>query len=81
MSTQEREFEVIVWGATGFTGRLVAEYLLERCGAAGDLRWAIGGRSAGQAGEAARRAGPRDSALDTSALPIVVGDGPRRRNR
>ena len=40
-----REFDIIVWGATGFTGALVAEYLLERYGVGRDLRWAIAGRS------------------------------------
>ena len=38
-----REFDVIVFGATGFTGRLVAEYLNEEYGA--DLNWAMAGRS------------------------------------
>lgn len=39
----EREFDLVVFGATGFTGRLVAEYL-QLSGAAG-ARWAIAGRS------------------------------------
>jgi short subunit dehydrogenase-like uncharacterized protein len=39
----DREFDLIVFGATGFTGRLVAEYL-HLSGAAG-ARWAIAGRS------------------------------------
>ena len=39
-----REFEVIVYGATGFTGRLVAEYLLQRYGVGKDLAWAMAGR-------------------------------------
>lgn len=39
----DREFELIVYGATGFTGRLVAEYLLDRHPA---RRWALAGRSA-----------------------------------
>ena len=43
MGTQDREFDLIVFGATGFTGRLVAEYL-HLSGAAG-ARWAIAGRS------------------------------------
>jgi nucleoside-diphosphate-sugar epimerase len=30
--SRDREFDVIVYGATGFTGRLVAEYLAERYG-------------------------------------------------
>ncbi|MBW8848062.1 MAG: saccharopine dehydrogenase NADP-binding domain-containing protein [Burkholderiales bacterium] len=39
----DKEFDLIVFGATGFTGRLVAEYL-HLSGAAG-ARWAIAGRS------------------------------------
>ncbi|MFW2853013.1 saccharopine dehydrogenase family protein [Sphingomonas sp. TX0543] len=39
-----REFDVIVYGATGFTGRLVAEYLQQTYGADGP-KWAMAGRS------------------------------------
>lgn len=39
-----RDFDLIVYGATGFTGRLVAEYLAQRY-ADGSVRWAIAGRS------------------------------------
>jgi short subunit dehydrogenase-like uncharacterized protein len=39
------EFDIIVHGATGFTGRLVAEHLLARYGATGPIRWALSGRS------------------------------------
>lgn len=42
----ERIFDVVVFGATGFTGGLVAEYLA-RSGAR-DARWAIAGRSVGK---------------------------------
>ncbi|HYD88171.1 MAG TPA: saccharopine dehydrogenase NADP-binding domain-containing protein [Vitreimonas sp.] len=42
MSAQE--FDVVVYGATGFTGRLVAEHLLRTYGADGDVRWAMAGR-------------------------------------
>jgi short subunit dehydrogenase-like uncharacterized protein len=44
----DREFDVIVWGATGFTGRLVAEYLNERYGLGGSVAWAIAGRNQGK---------------------------------
>jgi short subunit dehydrogenase-like uncharacterized protein len=40
-----RTYDVVVYGATGFTGRLVAEYLLARCSAGKDVRWALAGRS------------------------------------
>jgi short subunit dehydrogenase-like uncharacterized protein len=42
---RDREFDVIVFGATGFTGRLVAEYLAGRYGVDGDVSWAMAGRS------------------------------------
>ena len=42
----KRPFDIIVYGATGFTGKLVAEYLLEHYGLKNDLfNWAIAGRS------------------------------------
>lgn len=41
----DQKFDVIIWGATGFTGRLVAEYLLDKYGLDGDLKWAIAGRN------------------------------------
>ncbi len=42
----DREFDIVVYGATGFTGHLVAQYLLRRYGIGGDLKWSIAGRSA-----------------------------------
>ena len=54
VSAPEREFDVVVWGATGFAGRLTAQYLLERYGTS--LRWALGGRNRAKL-EAVRRRG------------------------
>ena len=65
----DRQFDVIVYGATGFTGTLVAEYLLREYGADGDLRWAIAGRSRDKLEQVRRDLG--DSA---QALPIAVAD-------
>ena len=45
MESTSTEFDIIVWGATGFTGRLVVEYLLETYGVDKTLRWAIAGRN------------------------------------
>jgi len=42
---KKREYDVIIWGATGFTGRLVAEYYLKQYGLDGKLKWAMAGRS------------------------------------
>jgi len=47
MSTSSAEFDIIVWGATGFTGRLVAEYLA-RTHDTHRARWALAGRDLGK---------------------------------
>lgn len=39
------EFDIIVYGATGYTGRLVAEYLSQEYADDSGLRWAMAGRS------------------------------------
>ncbi len=39
------EFDVIVYGATGYTGRLVAEYLHQTYGNGSDVNWAMAARS------------------------------------
>lgn len=40
----KKEFDVVIWGATGFTGRLVAEHLSRRLSPEPGKRWAIAGR-------------------------------------
>ena len=63
-----REFDIIVYGATGYTGRLVAEYLVETYGPAGKLRWAMAGRSADKLAEV------RDLIGAPADTPLVVAD-------
>ena len=62
----QKEFDIVVHGATGFTGRLVIEYLLAR----GDtgLRWAMGGRSLD------KLAAVRDEVGAPASTPLVVTD-------
>ncbi len=61
--------DIVLWGGSGFVGKLVAEHLYQHYGVDGSLRWAIGGRSK-QELEATR------ASLGTGAaeLPILVGD-------
>lgn len=40
-----KRFDIAVHGATGFTGRLVAEYLAQHYPAGSGLRWALSGRN------------------------------------
>jgi short subunit dehydrogenase-like uncharacterized protein len=46
-SASDRELDLVLFGATGFTGRLTAEYLARHVGRQGPdgLRWALAGRS------------------------------------
>ena len=63
-----REFDVIVYGATGYTGRLVAEYLAQTYGVGGDVSWAMAGRSAD------KLAAVRDEIGAPAETPLVVAD-------
>src|SRR3569833_153697 len=45
-----REFDAVVFGSTGYTGRLVAEHLLKTYGVGGQVNWAMAGRSAAKLG-------------------------------
>lgn len=69
MPAESRELDIVVWGATGFTGRLVAEYLVERYGAQADFRWALGGRDRGKL-EAVRA----QLGAAAAELPLIIGD-------
>ena len=44
MPLPNKPFDIVVFGASGYTGRLVAEYL-EVEYAESDLKWAMAGRS------------------------------------
>jgi uncharacterized protein YbjT (DUF2867 family) len=64
MPTESREFDIIVYGATGYTGRLVAEYLKDKTG----LKWAMAGRSLSKLEEV------RDLIGAASDTDLIVAD-------
>ncbi|MCY3640467.1 MAG: saccharopine dehydrogenase NADP-binding domain-containing protein, partial [Gammaproteobacteria bacterium] len=65
----DKEFDVLLWGATGFTGRLTAQHLADRYGVDGEeLRWTIGGRNLEKL-EAVRTA---LNAADGQLTPVVA---------
>lgn len=64
----ERIYDVIVYGATGFTGRLVAEHMLAKYGAGSDVRWAIAGRSRAKLEQIRREIGAPEN------LPLVLAN-------
>ncbi len=61
----DREFDVVVYGATGFTGRLVAEYI---AATHPGIRWAMAGRSQ------AKLESVRDEMGVPADTPLIVAD-------
>lgn len=58
------KFDIVVYGASGFTGRLVAEYLASRSGEPRDLKWAMAGRSLDKLAQVRDEIGaPKDTPL------------------
>src|SRR3954452_21379925 len=62
------KFDIVVYGATGFTGRLVAEYLAARYKGDGNLKWAMAGRSKD------KLASVRDAIGAAADTPLIVAD-------
>lgn len=75
-ASNDPEFHVVVFGATGFTGRLVAAHLLETYGVDGvagagttpPIRWALAGRNPQRLSAVRSELGAPDS------LPLIVAD-------
>jgi short subunit dehydrogenase-like uncharacterized protein len=61
-----RDFDILIYGATGFTGKLVAEYMLEQYGT--NLNWGMAGRSKSKLEEV------RDAIGAPTDTPLVVCD-------
>jgi short subunit dehydrogenase-like uncharacterized protein len=65
--SRDREFDIVLFGATGFTGALTAAYLAEH--APDGLRWALAGRSAERLGDVRASLGPA-----YADLPLLLAD-------
>ena len=65
MAKDNRSFDIVIYGATGYTGRLVAEYLAHHyAGRADAPKWAMAGRSAAKLAEVRDLIGaPSDTSL------------------
>src|ERR1700733_12441891 len=72
-------FDIVVYGATGFTGQLVAEYLATHYRGDRDLKWAMAGRNLDKLASVRDAIGaPADTALiaadasDLASLKAMV---------
>src|SRR6056297_512147 len=70
---EARDFDLILWGATGFTGQLLADYLLKRHGADGDLRWALAARNQVKLAKVKEELG-----AEAEKLPVLIADSSDR---
>lgn len=68
-----RRFDVVVFGATGFTGGLVAEYLA-RASAGEPFRWALAGRSRDRLAQVQARLATVPGAVPPGLLAADAGD-------
>jgi short subunit dehydrogenase-like uncharacterized protein len=62
------KFDIVVYGATGFTGQLVSEYLARHYKDDVDLKWAMAGRSKD------KLASVRDAVGAPADTPLIVAD-------
>src|SRR3981189_1892406 len=62
------KFDIVVYGATGFTGQLIAEYLAANYKGDASLKWAMAGRSKD------KLASVRDAIGAPADTPLIVAD-------
>src|SRR6185436_14044089 len=62
------KFDIVVYGATGFTGQLIAEYLAAHYKGDANLKWAMAGRSR------EKLASVRDAIGALADTPLIVAD-------
>ncbi|MFO0679499.1 MAG: saccharopine dehydrogenase NADP-binding domain-containing protein [Polyangiaceae bacterium] len=67
-----RPYDLVLFGATGFTGRLVAEYLARRPSVGPGTRWAIAGRNPAKLAEVKASLARIEPKL--AELPVLVCD-------
>lgn len=67
----DRSYDIVLFGATGFSGRLVAEYFADHAGPS--IRWAIAGRSRAKLDSVKQSLVARNPKL--ADLPVLIADG------
>lgn len=68
-SGNSRKFDIVVFGASGFTGRLVVDYMQRQYPPSSGLRWAVAGRNRDKLESVLAEIG-----VVADSLPILVAD-------
>lgn len=68
-ANEQRPYDIVVWGASGFTGRLVVEYLARKYPTGSGLRWAVAGRDADKLQSVLA-----EFAESTPGVPVLIAD-------
>ncbi|MGD9209689.1 MAG: saccharopine dehydrogenase NADP-binding domain-containing protein [Desulfobacteraceae bacterium] len=61
--------DLVVYGATGFVGRIITRYLIKLNGSRNDIKWAIAGRSKAKLEQLKKELGP-----GARNLPVIIAD-------
>ncbi|MGF1456628.1 MAG: saccharopine dehydrogenase family protein [Alphaproteobacteria bacterium] len=64
----QKDIDVVIYGATGYTGQLVAEYMAQNYASAASPVWALAGRNRDKLAQV------RDAVGAPAATPLVVAD-------
>ncbi|WP_417538354.1 saccharopine dehydrogenase family protein [Marinobacter sp.] len=65
----ETTYDLVVFGATSFVGQILTQYLYDTYGVAGEVKWAIAGRSESKLSTLKSGLG-----ADASELPVILAD-------
>jgi short subunit dehydrogenase-like uncharacterized protein len=68
-ANEPRQYDIVVWGASGFTGRLVVEYLSQKYPSGSAVQWAVAGRDAGKL-----QAVLAEIAGSAAEVPVLIAD-------
>ena len=64
-----KPYDVVVFGASSFVGRLLVSYLWQRHGSKGEITWAMAGRSKNKLQSIQAQLG-----VDAQDIPLIVAD-------
>lgn len=70
MHVTARTYDIVIWGATGFTGRLVMAYMAKTYGVDREIKWAVAGRNAAKLADVKREI----LGAEAENLPEVIAD-------